>query len=83
MGYSPWGHKESNMTEQLTLSLSHLWRQERMSVSLCFHSGPQNSSPEAAGDTCSTHLAFPSSGSQDPGAGTDTGESHWGHRPKT
>ena len=21
MGYSPWGHKESNMTEQLTLSL--------------------------------------------------------------
>ena len=21
MGYSPWGHKESDMTEQLTLSL--------------------------------------------------------------
>ena len=21
MGYSPWGHKESNMTERLTLSL--------------------------------------------------------------
>ena len=71
------------MTEQLTLSLSHLWRQESMSLSLCFHSGPQNSSPEAAGGTCFTHLLFPSSGSQDPGAGTDTGESHWGHRTKT
>ena len=23
MGYSPWGHKESHMTEQLTLPLSH------------------------------------------------------------
>ena len=22
-GYSPWGHKESDVTEQLTLSLSH------------------------------------------------------------
>ena len=22
-GYSPWGHKESDTTEQLTLSLSH------------------------------------------------------------
>ena len=22
MGYSPWGHKESDMTEQLTLSFS-------------------------------------------------------------
>ena len=25
MGYSPWGHKESNTTEQLTLSLSFLF----------------------------------------------------------
>ena len=23
MDYSPWGHKESDMTEQLSLSLSH------------------------------------------------------------
>ena len=23
MGYSPWDHKESDMTERLTLSLSH------------------------------------------------------------
>ena len=83
VGYSPWGCKESNMTEQLTLSLAHLWRQERMSPSLCFHCGPQNSSPEAAGGTCSTHLLFLYSGSQDPGAGTGTGESHWGHRSKT
>ena len=25
MGYSPWGRKESDMTEQLTLSLSLTW----------------------------------------------------------
>ena len=24
VGYSPWGHKESDMTEQLSLSLSHI-----------------------------------------------------------
>ena len=24
VGYSPWGHKESDMTERLTLSLTHL-----------------------------------------------------------
>ena len=24
-GYSPWSHKESDMTERLPLSLSHLW----------------------------------------------------------
>ena len=24
MGYSPWGHRESDATEQLTLPLSHL-----------------------------------------------------------
>ena len=25
MGYSPWGHKELDMTEQLTLSFSPIW----------------------------------------------------------
>ena len=26
MGYSPWGHKESDTTERLTLSLSYVCR---------------------------------------------------------
>ena len=36
-GYSPWGHKELDTTEQLTLSLSPLWgfsREETYQVSI-------------------------------------------------
>ena len=36
-GYSPWGHKELDTTEQLTLSLSLLWgfsREETYQVSV-------------------------------------------------
>jgi len=34
MGYSPWGHKESDMTEQLSLSLSYIYISVQFSCSI-------------------------------------------------
>ena len=35
VGYSPWGHKESDMTEQLTLSLSNIYCTFKSLPSFC------------------------------------------------
>ena len=35
VGYSPWGHKESEMTEQLTVSLSYIYVYSYIHKGLC------------------------------------------------
>ena len=60
VGYSPWGHKESEMTEQLTLSLSYIYVYSYIHKGLCvciyIHSKSAN--PKCISSRCITALFF-------------------------